>query len=179
MSIQKNEIADVFQKYFNQYGMKKTSVDEVAKELRISKKTIYQHFSTKEEAFYFVISRIADQYRASMEAKLVGKATREERLVGLVKLIFAESRPWLKKNKAFEFKYKYEIAQLAFQDSYSALIHKWVEEGMQAGEFPKKPVGMSVRFFRGILAESMGALAEDPNADIEESAVEAVIKILK
>ena len=44
----RERIADVFKKHFTYFGFKKTSVDEVAKELKISKKTIYQFFSSKE-----------------------------------------------------------------------------------------------------------------------------------
>ncbi|MGD9101586.1 MAG: TetR/AcrR family transcriptional regulator, partial [Anaerolineae bacterium] len=66
MDAKKEQIADAFQKHFNHFGYKKTSVGDIARELKISKKTIYQHFSTKEEIFYYVVSRIARQYRDRM-----------------------------------------------------------------------------------------------------------------
>ena len=51
MDTRGEQIADVFKKYFHHYGFKKTSVDEVAAELHISKKTIYSYFESKEAIF--------------------------------------------------------------------------------------------------------------------------------
>jgi AcrR family transcriptional regulator len=39
-------------------GFHKTTMDEIAKELRISKKTIYKHFSSKDELVRAVFVRI-------------------------------------------------------------------------------------------------------------------------
>ena len=80
MSALKDQIADSFQKRFNYFGLKKTSVDEVAKELHISKKTIYQNFSTKEEVFYYVVSRVARQYRVSMEKDIEAYSSYQKKL---------------------------------------------------------------------------------------------------
>ena len=60
-SAQKQAIADAFKKHFQHFGFKKTSMDDISNELHVSKKTIYQYFSTKEEIFYYVVSQIAHQ----------------------------------------------------------------------------------------------------------------------
>jgi AcrR family transcriptional regulator len=179
MSAVKDQIADSFQKRFNYFGMKKTSVDEVAKELHISKKTIYQHFSTKEEVFYYVVTRGARQYRVSMEKDLEAYASYPKKLERLIQLIFTESRKWLKKNDAFEFKYKYEIAGLAFRDTYTELVADLVQKGIDAGEFSVQPVEMTVRFIRGIITESMNALVAQPELRAENGAIEAILKLLR
>jgi len=98
MSFQKEEIADSFQKHFEYYGYKKTSVDDIAKELKISKKTIYQHFSTKEEIFYYIVSKVAQQYMNRMAADLKELPSAKAQLDQLVRMIFTESRKWLKEN---------------------------------------------------------------------------------
>ena len=77
MSSQKEEIATSFQKHFEHFGYKKTSVDDIARELKISKKTIYQHFNTKEEIFYYIVSRVARQYMNRMATDLNGLMNRE------------------------------------------------------------------------------------------------------
>lgn len=45
----KDRILDTVAELIQRYGLKKFTVDEVAKELKISKKTIYQYFSSKDE----------------------------------------------------------------------------------------------------------------------------------
>ena len=178
MKDRKEIIADEFQKHFNHFGFKKTSVDEVARALQISKKTIYQHFDSKEGIFYYIVSRIARQYRRKMERELEACVTHREKLDQLIRMIFAESRQWLKGNDAFEFRYKYEIAELAFQDTYEELIAELVQGGVERGEFSSPRADLTGRFIRGIIAESMRLLSSDPKLAVEEDAIEAILKLL-
>ena len=179
MKDRKEAIADEFQKHFNHFGFKKTSVDDVARALQISKKTIYQHFSSKEEIFYYIVSRIARRYRAKMERELAACPTHREKVEHLIHMIFAESRQWLKTNDAFEFKYKYEIAELAFQDTYEELIVELVQGGVDAGEFSTSQADLAGRFIRGIIAESIKLLSSSPDLAVEEDASKAVLKLLE
>lgn len=179
MKDRKEAIADEFQKHFNHFGFKKTSVDDIARALQISKKTIYQHFGSKEEIFYHIVSRIARQYRAKMERELDAYPSHREKLERLIRMIFAESRQWLKTNDAFEFKYKVEIAELAFQDTYEELLVELVQGGTEAGEFSAPQADLAGRFIRGIIAESMKLLQSDPNLAVEEDAIKAILKLVE
>ena len=176
---QKEAIADAFQKHFNHFGFKKTSVDSISSELRISKKTIYQHFNTKEEIFYYVVSRIAQQYLRSMERELNQLPTRTERLSRLVNLIFTEAKKWLKENDAFEFRYKYEIGELAFKDAYSELLQDLIRQGIENGEFSQTPVELTVRMIQGMISESMRLVSANPELAVEEHLTEGILKLVK
>jgi AcrR family transcriptional regulator len=44
-------ILDAARSKFDRFGFKKTTVDEIAREARISKRTIYEHFKDKEDLF--------------------------------------------------------------------------------------------------------------------------------
>lgn len=178
MSSQKEEIANSFQKHFEHYGYKKTSVDDIARELKISKKTIYQHFSTKEEIFYYIVSKVAQQYMNRMAANLQELLTAKEKLDQLVRMIFAESRKWLKENDAFEFRYKYDIAGLAFQDAYNDLLAELIRAGVAAGEFRESPVDLTVCFINGIISESMKVLSANPELVVEEEVIAAINRLL-
>lgn len=59
----KDKILDVVAQLIERYGLKKFTVDEVAAELRISKKTIYQYFSGKDEMIrgYFEENMASDR----------------------------------------------------------------------------------------------------------------------
>lgn len=179
MDTQKEQIADTFQQHFNHFGYKKTSVDEVAGALQISKKTIYQHFSSKEEIFYYVVFRIAGQYRKKMERKLEQSPTHTDKLAELIHLIFVEARQWLKQpNDPFEFKYKYEIAEMAFRDAYEELIKKVIREGVEQNEFRPVQVDITARFIQGMIAESMKLLAADPDLNVEAETIAASGKLV-
>jgi len=180
MVSRKDEIADGFARYFKHFGYKKTSVDGVAKDLKISKKTIYEHFSTKEEIFYYVVYRVANQFRRRMEKDLEASPTSRDKLENLIRIIFKQTRQWLKEgNDAFEFKYKYRIAELAFKDAYSDLVGRIVEEGKKAGEFTFSSRDLTVRFIQGIIKEAMDMVLEDQDASVEEEAVRAIMNILE
>jgi AcrR family transcriptional regulator len=146
-SPQKQAIADTFQKHFQHFGFKKTSVDDISNELHISKKTIYQYFSTKEEIFYYVVNQIARQYLKRMENDLAQSLTYREKLTQLIHMIFSEAKNWLKDNDAFEFRYKYEIAELAFKDAYSELMKQLLERGVEAGVHSACREGACVHLF--------------------------------
>ncbi len=178
-SLQKQSIADAFQKHFQHFGYKKTSVDDISNELHVSKKTIYQYFSKKEEIFYYVVSRIARQYLKQMESGLAQSPTHREKLAQLIHLIFCEAKNWLKDNDAFEFRYKYEIAELAFKDAYSELMKQLLQQGIEAGEFAAAPVELTVRMLQGMISESMRLVSANPDLVVEDHLTSAILKLVQ
>ena len=68
----KKKILDAAAQLIQQYGLKKFTVDEIAAELGISKKTIYQYFSSKDDIVreYFEASITSD--KESMTSVLSG-----------------------------------------------------------------------------------------------------------
>jgi AcrR family transcriptional regulator len=178
-SPQKQAIADTFQKHFQHFGFKKTSVDDISNELHISKKTIYQYFSTKEEIFYYVVSQIARQYLRRMESELAQFPTQRKKLAQLIHMIFSEAKKWLKENDAFEFRYKYEIAELAFKDAYSELMKQLLQQGIEAGEFASAPVDLTVRMIQGMISESMRLVSANPDLAVEDHLTSAILKLVQ
>lgn len=59
----KDRILDAVARLIERYGLKKFTVDEVAAELHISKKTLYQYFSGKDEMIrqYFEVTLTSDK----------------------------------------------------------------------------------------------------------------------
>jgi len=62
----KNKILDTVARLIEQYGLKKFTVDEVAAELHISKKTLYQYFSGKDEMIREYFEEILGSDRQSV-----------------------------------------------------------------------------------------------------------------
>ncbi|MBC3766365.1 TetR/AcrR family transcriptional regulator [Neptunicella marina] len=46
---------------FYQHGVEQTSMDLVAKQANVSKRTVYNHFATKEQLFHAILLRLRDQ----------------------------------------------------------------------------------------------------------------------
>ena len=53
----KNLILDKAKERMERFGFKKTTMDEISKDCRISKKTIYEHFTDKEDMFKCLMER--------------------------------------------------------------------------------------------------------------------------
>ena len=57
--MKEEQIIQTARKLFHQFGFKKVSMDEIAKEAGVTKKTIYSYFSSKEELLkYFIVEEI-------------------------------------------------------------------------------------------------------------------------
>ncbi|MBN3034648.1 MAG: TetR/AcrR family transcriptional regulator [Bacteroidales bacterium] len=179
MTDPRQRIADAFKRHFTHFGFRKTSVDEVAKELKMSKKTIYQFFSTKEKIFFFIISQAAQGYSRKMERDIREISGARGKLEELIRLIFRESRRWVREgNDAFEFKYKYEIASLAFRDAYSGLFERLLNEGIEEGVFRVSRPELTLQFIQGIFSEAMKVLQSDTESPVEDEVMESVRRLV-
>ncbi len=67
MNNEKKRIELIAKKIFLKNGFHKTSMDEIAKELKVSKKTVYKYFSTKEELVRTIQSGLEKEVRQSLE----------------------------------------------------------------------------------------------------------------
>lgn len=57
--MKKEQIVEAARKLFTKYGYKKVSMDEIAKEAGVTKKTVYAYFKDKDELFkYFVFEEV-------------------------------------------------------------------------------------------------------------------------
>jgi AcrR family transcriptional regulator len=175
----REKIVTRFQQYFSQLGFKKTSVDDVARDLRVSKKTVYRLFSTKEKVFYEIVSRVARQIAVGMRQDLAGLPNAAAKIEGLVTIIFRQTRQWLGQNDAFEFRFKYEIAELAFREAFSGVFRGLIDEGVAAGEFAAGQPGLTLDFIQGIVARGMQIVHDSPEVAVEPQIVASVIKLLR
>ncbi|GAB3045989.1 TetR/AcrR family transcriptional regulator [Spirosoma pulveris] len=66
----RQHIIEAAQKLFLQHGYSDMSVDDLARELGISKKTIYNHFSSKSELLMAGIEQFAQEYQTRADAIL-------------------------------------------------------------------------------------------------------------
>ena len=75
-----NVILTVARKLFGRYGLRKTTVDEIAREARVGKGTIYNYFKSKEEVFQAVVEEEAQIFKNEMK-KAVDSQTAPEKKI--------------------------------------------------------------------------------------------------
>lgn len=66
----KFQILKAAQKRFARHGLFKTSVEEIARDLRIAKATIYHYFTSKEDIFFKVLNSEIDKFIAELKEVL-------------------------------------------------------------------------------------------------------------
>ncbi len=69
------KILEFCETHFMKYGFQNTTMDEIAKELRMSKKTIYKHFASKSDLVRAVFIRIRNDLTGQIETIVNGEGT--------------------------------------------------------------------------------------------------------
>ena len=75
MSATQKEIAEVFRRRVDEVGYTRATLDDVARSLKMSKKTIYVHFDGKREIYAYIVERQAAQEKARLAAMLAALPT--------------------------------------------------------------------------------------------------------
>jgi AcrR family transcriptional regulator len=131
---------------FMKHGIKRVTMDDIARELGISKKTIYQHYKDKEE-----IITTATQIHLDGECNMM-KEIREnssnavEHLFKLSK-IMRESFDNIHSAVLFDLKKYYKSAWLLYQKFEKEVLYKEVENSLYAGikeGYFRKEINVSV-----------------------------------
>jgi AcrR family transcriptional regulator len=83
-----NRILEVAEELFMQHGYSKTSVDDITERIRISKKTLYQNFESKEKILVTIFERIKTELSVQIETVIADKSlTFSEKLKGSMRII--------------------------------------------------------------------------------------------
>ena len=179
----KDQIASAFQRHFHQFGFKKTAVDDVARELQISKKTIYQHFSTKEEILQYVIQRAARAYLEDIVEQIPAGMDEAAQLERLLRLIHQVAREFHASGVSFELQFKLELAEAAYRQAYTQVIAGLIAAGVQKGIFHCGDLQITTHYANLLVAESLHlmtqhSMLQHPEKSPEEETIRAVQKLL-
>jgi AcrR family transcriptional regulator len=174
----RDEIADEFMKHFHHFGFKKTSVEEVAGELHISKKTIYEYYESKEDVFKFVIDRESKKIVFRMEANLRLEPTSDEKIKMLIHMIFENAVNYIAASKNLDFKAQDDIATRAFQSAYENILRQVVDEGIQANVFSQSIRELELEYINAVILQGLSTLRKNLIENPEQSVCSMVMKML-
>jgi len=82
----KNNILDKAKERLDRFGLKKTTMDEISRDCKISKKTIYEHFRDKEDMFTSLLTRECHKTIEIMFSQVGEIVNPLERLIQLIRI---------------------------------------------------------------------------------------------
>ncbi len=176
MPATKDEIATKFMELAVRYGFKRTAVEDVARELRISKKTIYEHFASKDELRRYALELWARGQRARVESQLTERSAlaRIEQAVGVA---LADARAFYAGPHA-EMDVAPELTAQVNDLVFAPMLRDLLVEGVDGGEFDVPDCDAMALFAVAMGTEAVRMIEDDPESHPEEVLLDAVRRLI-
>ncbi len=168
MSATQKEIAEVFRRRVEEVGYAKTTLDDVARSMKISKKTIYVHFGSKREIYAYIVERQAAREKSRLVAMLATLPTYAARVEGALRMMLDLARRHVEATDRDEWFAEYEVAADAFRQANGDLIRELVQAGMDTGEFAPGDAHLVEQMLVAMVVEYLLLVREDPSYDRDE-----------
>ena len=177
MPATKDEIAAKFMELAFRYGYRRTAVEDVARELHISKKTIYEHFSSKSDLMRYALELSARGQRARVESMLTAPTAlgRVQQVIGVALgdvRAFYESRP--NEEMAEPPALQAQVNSLVF----APMVRDVLVQGVEAGEFTVADPDAIAAFIVAMGMEAVHMIRDDPARHPEELLFESVRRLI-
>jgi len=175
---QKEQIAETFERHYGQHGYAKTNLDEIARELHISKKTIYVHFDGKREIYGYIVEGMAAREQAELRVKLAGLPTQRAKVETLVSYVIGMARAHVAETSQAEWLTEYEIAADAFRKANGDLLREVVAEGIESGEFGAGDADFVEKMVAAMVLAYTQMVNADPTYDHDAELVERTLRFV-
>ena len=177
MPASKDEIALTFMGLTVRYGFRRTAVEDVARALRISKKTIYEYFPSKEAILEYALELAALQQRQRVES-LLTEPTALGRALQVTRTALADAREGFAQNPGVELVEPPEIQTRVNDRVYGPMVRDLLAQGVAAGEFEVADIDLTSRFVQAIGMEAVRQIHDDPASRPEEATVQAIRRLI-
>ena len=161
MPATKDEIAATFMDLAFRYGYRRTAVEDVARRLRVSKKTIYEYFPSKEALLEYALELGAQGQRARVES-LLTDATALGRALEATRIALADARAFFEQSPSAEMVEPPELQAQINERVYGPMVRDLLEQGVAAGEFEVADVELTTRFTLVVGMEARAAHPRGP-----------------
>jgi AcrR family transcriptional regulator len=141
-------ILDAALQVFGQYGYRRTSMDDIAREADVGKGTIYLSFASKEEVFQALSERLAQRMLAGAEAASRRPGTTADKLAAMHAAWFGTYAETISRSphaaELLDAKHRLSADLVADAASrYKRLVRDILAEAAAAGELDLKPAGLT------------------------------------
>jgi AcrR family transcriptional regulator len=177
MPATKDEIAAAFMDLAFRYGYRRTAVEDVARALHISKKTIYEYFPSKEALLEYALELGARGQRRLVESRLT-ETTALGRSLEVVSIALADARAFYERGPNAGMVEPPELQAQVNERVYGPMVRELLEQGVAAGEFAIGDVGMTTRFVLVVGMEAVRLIREDPTSRPERATIDATRRLI-
>jgi AcrR family transcriptional regulator len=174
----RQQIAEVFRRRVEEVGYVKATLDDVARTMRISKKTIYVHFDGKRDIYAFIVERQAAEEKRRLAAVLAALPTCRARLEAALRIVIDMGRRHVEETEREEWLAEYEVAGDAFRKAHGDLLRETVQAGMDAGEFAPGDAELVERMVTAVILEYVLRLREEPTYDRDEELLARILRFI-
>jgi len=178
MPATKDQIADTFARHVERFGLSRASVEDVASELGISKRTIYQHFSSKRELYGYVVGRIAEGERDRLAALVADGPSWSERTERFLWIVISGMRQHIQETTKADWLQEFEVAVDAMTAAYGAVAVELIRGGYEAGEFRFADAELANGLIGAMVTYYGTVVREHRDFDADEAVVAAIMRML-
>jgi AcrR family transcriptional regulator len=174
----KEEIAGCFMEQVARFGYRRSSIDDVARHLRVSKKTIYGYFASKEQLYAYAVTQWAGRQRARVQARL-SATTATARLQEMIRFAFADAAAgFAASSQGQTWTQPPDLLAQTNDHVFAPWIREVICEGNDAGEFDVSDPALTTAFCMAIAMEGMRRLAEDLDANPVDQVTAAILRLV-
>ena len=177
MAATKDEIAAKFMELAFRFGYRRTAVEDVARELHISKKTIYEHFSSKQDLMRYALELGARGQRARVES-MVTETTALGRVVQVVSIALADARRFYESGPNAEMVEPPEMQAQVNALVYGPMVRDLLVEGVAAGDSDIPDPDATAAFVMAMGMEAVRMIRDDPTSHPEEALIDGVRRLV-
>ena len=143
-------ILDTAKKMFGRYGLRKTSIDEVAKMARVAKGTIYNYFGSKDQVYLEVLRREANEIMEKVSSSVAQEVSPDDKLLAFARAKFKYMRQAinilnLDREGIENLLPSAESVRNDFFEREVNLIHSILKEGIEKGIFHMNDIFLAAR----------------------------------
>ena len=162
-------ILDAALRAFGQYGYRRTSMDDIAREAQIGKGTIYLSFASKDEVFRALSQRLAQQMLAGAEAASRQPGTTADKLAAMHAAWFGTYADTISRSPhaADLLDAKYQLSADLAADAatrYKRLVQNLLSEAAAAAELDLEPAGLTPSTAAELLIAAARGLQPSPSS---------------
>ena len=178
MNATRQQIAEVFRRRVDEVGYAKATLDDVARAMRISKKTIYVHFDGKRDIYAFIVERQAAEEKLRLAAMLSALPTCRAKVEAALRIVIDMGRRHVEETEREEWLAQYEVAGDAFRKANGDLLRELVQAGMDAGEFVPGDAELVERMVTAMILEYLLGVREDVAYDRDAELLERIMRFI-
>jgi len=156
----KDEIINQAQKLFKQYGLKKTTMDEIAVACGKAKSTLYYYFKSKAEVFDEVINKELNNLRKCVSNNVSQKISLKDKLQAYFITFHKETIHRINLYRILKQELQIELSNksrydniLEFETKY---VNKFITEGIEMGEITGIDIKNSLWFSELLVIAFLG-----------------------